>query len=338
MTDVTRFPHYHQAENVVTNHVMVMLRTVYKASPKLFEGLLRALCGDEVTVGPSFSQQFAGAHSIPDGLILQEPLAVFIETKLGAYLNQAQLTAHCRTIAERTRNRGENYLIALTTGEAGRTVPTEVRETARDLGIEIVETSFRELVELVGALRVHDVELGEVIQEFTDFIYAQGLVPRQDQVMVGLLAGTSWQANRDCGVYFEPADRNPKWQRASFLGLYHGKQVSHVGRIATVVVGVEDGIGAVAFETPEVGALDDRQRAAIRTCIDAAQAYFPDFQKNRHRYYLVDGFALAGFRKTTPGGMMGLRYFDLEVIAGRRVPAGAAGTEVAALLAGKTFE
>lgn len=35
MTEVTRFPHYHQAENVVTNHVMVMLRMVYKASPKL---------------------------------------------------------------------------------------------------------------------------------------------------------------------------------------------------------------------------------------------------------------------------------------------------------------
>ncbi|WP_331325988.1 hypothetical protein [Methylorubrum populi] len=71
---MTRFPRYHQAENVVTNHVMVMLRMLYNASPKLLEGLLQALCADEVTVGPRFSQQVAGAHSVPDGLILQEPL------------------------------------------------------------------------------------------------------------------------------------------------------------------------------------------------------------------------------------------------------------------------
>lgn len=337
MTEVTRFPHYHQAENVATNHVMVMLRTVYKTSPKLFEGLLRALCGDELTVGPSFTQQFAGAHSIPDGLILQEPLAVFIETKLGAHLNQAQLAAHCRTIAERAKNRGENYLIALTTGEAGRTVPPEVAATAREQGIEIVETSFRELVELVGAMRVHDVELGEVIQEFTDFIYAQGLVPRQDQTMAAMLAGTSWQANRDHGVYYEPADRNPKWHRASFMGLYHGKRVSHVGRISTVAVGIEDDTGAMRFEAPEVGTLTDDGRAAVRACIVAAQAYYPAFQANRHRYYVVDGFAPAEFVKISPGGMMNFRYFDLEAVVGCRVPIGASGADVAGMLAGKTF-
>lgn len=82
MTEVTRFPHYHQAENVVTNHVMVLLRMIYNASPKLLEALLQALCADEITVGPRFSQQIAGAHSVPDGLIMQEPLAVFVETKL----------------------------------------------------------------------------------------------------------------------------------------------------------------------------------------------------------------------------------------------------------------
>ncbi len=82
---------------MVTNHVMVMLRMIYNASPKLLEGLLQALCADEVTVGPRFSQQVAGAHSVPDGLILQEPLAVFVETKLGSAADPHQLQRHCRT-------------------------------------------------------------------------------------------------------------------------------------------------------------------------------------------------------------------------------------------------
>lgn len=338
MTEVTRFPHYHQAENVVTNHVMVMLRTVYKQSPKLLEGLLQALCGNELTVGPSFSQQVAGAHSIPDGLILQAPMAIFIETKLGAHLNHTQLAAHCRTIAERAQNRGGNYLIALTTGEAGRTVPPEVAATADEHKIIIVETSFRDLVEQVATLRYHDVDLDEVIQEFVDFIYAQGLVPRQDQFVVGMLTGTSWEANRDYGVYYEPVDRNPKWQRARFLGLYHHKQISHVGRIETAVFAIEDETGTLHFETPEVGVLDDGKRAAIRACIDAAQEYYPDFQSGRHRYYVVDAFTPTDFRKVSPGGMMGHRYFDVEVVAGSRVPAGASGAAVAALLDGKRYE
>jgi len=337
MTDITRFPHYHQTENVVTNHVMVMLRTIYKESPKLLEGLLQALCDTELTVGPSFSQQVAGSHSIPDGLILQEPMAIFIETKLGAHLNHTQLAAHCTSIAARATNRGGNYLIALTTGEAGRTVPAEVLAMADEQGIIIVETSFRDLVEQVAALRDHDVDLTEVIQEFVDFIYAQGLVPRQDQFVVGMLTGTSWEANRDRGVYYEPVERNPKWQRARFLGLYHHKQVSHVGRIETVAVAVEDAGGILQFEKPEVGILDDRQRAAIRACVDDAQAYYPDFQASRHRYYVVDAFTPTGFRKVSAGGMMGHRYFDVEAAAGSRVPTGASGAAVAALLDGKIY-
>lgn len=337
MTEITRFPHYHQAENVVTNHVMVMLRMIYRESPKLFEGLLRALCGDEITVGPSFSQQVAGTHSIPDGLILQEPMAIFVETKLGPHLDHAQIAAHCKTIQERAQGRKGNYLIALTTGEASQGLPTEVVETARSEGIKIVETSFGAVVDQLGALRIHDVDLGEIVQEFADFIYAQGLVPRRDQSVAAMLTGTSWQANRDHGVYYEPADRNPKWQRASFLGLYHDKQVSHVGRIVAVAVAVEDEAGEMNFETLELGTLDDAQRAAVRACVDAAQAYYPDFQANRHRYYVVDGFSPSGLRKASPGGMMGHRYLDVEAVAGTRVPAGASGAEVAALLDGKTY-
>lgn len=337
MTEVTRFPHYHQAENVVTNHVMVMLRMIYRESPKLFEGLLRALCGDEVTVGPSFSQQVAGTHSIPDGLILQEPMAIFVETKLGPHLDHSQLAAHCKTIEARTQGRKGNYLIALTTGEAGQAVPPEVTETAHAQGIKIVETSFGALIDQLGALPIHDVDLGEIVQEFADFISAQGLLPRREQSVAAMLTGTSWQANRDHGVYYEPADRNSKWQRASFLGLYHDKRISHVGRIVAVAVAVEDETGEMVFETPETGTLDDARRAAVRTCIDAAQAYYPDFQMKRHRYYVVDGFSPTGLRKTSPGGMMGHRYLDVELVAGTRAPSGASGAVVAALLDGKTY-
>lgn len=138
MPEVTRFPHYHQAENVVTNHVMVMLRMLYEVSPKLLEALLRALCADEVTVGPRFSQQVSSAHSVPDGLVLQEPLAVFVETKLGAAFDPAQLRRHCQTIVERLPGQKGSFLVSLTSGQSGQAIPAEVERMARDNGITVV--------------------------------------------------------------------------------------------------------------------------------------------------------------------------------------------------------
>lgn len=337
MPEVTRFPHYHQAENVVTNHVMVMLRMLYEASPKLLEALLRALCADEVTVGPRFSQQVSGAHSVPDGLVLQEPLAVFVETKLGAASDPAQLRRHCRTIVERLPGRKGSFLISLTSGQSGQAIPAEVERMARDNGITVVPATFGDLVAHVGALPVTDLALRETLQEFTDFVFAQDLVPRDEQFMVAVLTGTSWRENLAHGVYYEPVDRSPKWRRAAFLGLYYDKGVSHVGRLATAVAAVRGDAGEIVFDEPETGTLDEGHRDAIQRVIAAAQDYYPGLEGSRHRYYVVDAFASTTFRKVSPGGMMGHRYFDIEAIGGTRLQPRAPGATAARALEDKSF-
>lgn len=337
MAEVTRFPHYHQAENVVTNHVMVMLRMLYDAAPPLLEGLLQALCTDEVSVGPRFSQQIAESHSVPDGLILQEPLAIFVETKLGASFNNDQLKRHCQSIVDRLPGRTNNFLIALGTGLSGFQIPTEVATIAHEHNIKVVASSFSDLLSALTVLPKTDHNMDDAIQEFADFIYAQNLVPREDQFIVAMLTGTSWRENLAYGVYYEPAERNPKWQRAAFLGLYHDRQISHVGRIITAVVAVEDENGEIIFEAPEKGNLNDQQRQQIRDVIKAAQSYYPDFQQERHRFYVVDGFESVDFRKQTPGGNMGHRYFDIEELSGQRLTAHASGSVAAKVLNGLSF-
>lgn len=338
MASVTRFPHYHQAENVVTNHVMVLLRMLYNASPNLLEALLQAVCTDEVTVGPRFSQQVGGTYSVPDGLILQEPLAVFVETKLGSAANPDQLQRHCQTIVERLPGRKGSFLISLTSGQTGQqVVPKEVAAIAREHSITVVAATFGELVTQIAQLPVADLALRETLQEFSDFVFAQGLVPREDQFMAAMLTGISWRENLAYGVYYEPVDRSPKWQRAAFLGLYHDKQVSHIGRIVAVVPAMQDDTGGIAFGDPEIGMIDDARRNAVRDIIKAAQDYYPGLESVRHRYYLVDAFSPTEFRKVSPGGMMGHRYFDIEEIGGTRLPSDAAGSLAAQVLAGRTF-
>ncbi|MCJ2007485.1 hypothetical protein [Methylobacterium sp. J-092] len=337
MAQVTRFPHYHQTENVVTNHVMVMLRMLYEASPKLLEALLRALCAEEVTVGPRFSQQIHGAHSVPDGLIAQDPLAVFVETKLGSLPNPGQLARHCQTIVDRLPGRKGSFLLSLTAGQAGLALPGEVTDMAAAHGVTVVPVTFGELVDQLAELPGADLVLRATLQEFADFIFAQGLVPRQSQIMVAMLTGISWRENLAHGVYYEPIDRSPKHARAAFLGLYHDKQVSHVGRIVTAVGAMHDDTGEMIFDKPESGKLDDAGRQAIRDVVAAAQAYYPGLEASRHRYYVVDGFAPTNFRKVSGGGMMGHRYFDIESMGGRRLPERATGTLAAGALDGLTY-
>ncbi len=342
MASVTRFPHYHQAENVVTNHVMVMLRMLYNASPSLLESLLQAVCADaQITIGPRFSQQVAGAHSVPDGLILQEPLAVFVETKLGSDANPDQLQRHCQTIVERLPGRKGSFLISLTSGQARplqQVIPDKVAEMAREHSITVVPATFGDLVIQLTQLPVSNLALRETLQEFADFVFAQGLIPREDQFMVAMLTGTSWRENLAHGVYYEPIDRSPKWRQAAFLGLYHDKCVSHVGRIVAAVSAIQDDTGQIAFDEPETGTIDDTRRQAVRDVIKAAQAYYPGLESVRHRYYLVDEFSPTDFRKATPGGMMGHRYFDIEEIGGTRLGLDAPGSAAAQALKDRTFD
>jgi hypothetical protein len=340
MASVTRFSHYHQAENVLTNHVMVLLRTLYKASPNFLAALLQAVCTDEVTVGPRCSQQIVGSDSVPDGLILQEPLAVFVETKLGSAANPDQLQRHCQTIVKRLPGRKGNFLISLTSGQAGQQViPKEVAAIAREHKITVVAATFGELVTQIAQLNIADLALQETLQEFSDFISAQGLVPREDQFMAAMLTGTSWQDNAKYGVYYEPVDRSPKWQRASFLGLYHNKHVSHIGRIVAVVSAMQNDNNEIVFDEPEKGGeINAARKETVQKIIKAPRNYYPELGSARHRYYLVDAFSETTFTKRSPGGMMGHRYFDIEEIRGEPLAPESAGSKAAQALDGRSFD
>jgi hypothetical protein len=67
------------------------------------------------TIGLIFDQQVKGSHSVPDALISQKPLRMFIETKLGDGLWRDQIERHIASITGNPAEQGgETYLIGLT--------------------------------------------------------------------------------------------------------------------------------------------------------------------------------------------------------------------------------
>lgn len=63
----------------------------------------------------------------------------------------------------------------------------------------------------------------------------------------------------------------------------------------TAVGAIQDDTGAMVFDKPKTGTLDDPGRQAIRDVVAAAQAYNLGLEALRNRYYVVDGFAPTNF-------------------------------------------
>ena len=67
--------------------------------------------------------------------------------------------------------------------------------------------------------------------------------------------------------------------------------------------------GVVNF-TEETGRLTDDHRRRIRSAVEETPYY--DLKGDPSRFYLVDSFIPTDAKKTSPGGIMGLRYLDLS--------------------------
>jgi hypothetical protein len=93
---ITLFSGYSQKENRVTNYCLLILKMLYEENPKYLGQVLTALIGENVAdrVGVSFRQQEKKKSSVPDGLIVQAALTVYLETKNYDWFYDAQVGNH----------------------------------------------------------------------------------------------------------------------------------------------------------------------------------------------------------------------------------------------------
>ena len=338
MTAINHFQTYSQRENHVTNNTMLMLRHVYRTSPRLLEKVLQALLEeDEVEIGPRFEQQVGGAHSIPDAVLSHKPLHVYLEAKYGDGLYDDQLERHMRSISKNEHPTNSAFLIGLTRNATNEDDDERWKGKALEHGIAFAAASYRKLLESLEDACRAEPDLSEILDDYQTFIGGEGLLPDQHRKLVAMLCGQSWRENIAHGAYFEPAHRNPKWTRAHFVGVYRQKRVSYVGRLAAAVVCYEKD-GELVVQSQEFGLLTDGHKNRIQAIIEAA-TYYPGFAESSHRYYVVDQFVETDLRKISPGPMLGHRYFDIAELAGvDQLSQDASSEEVAMMLRGATYQ
>lgn len=335
MSRVSYFQRFSQPENHATNNTLLVLKYFYQSSPVKIQRVLTSLLEKDLSIGLTFQQQVKGEASVPDALIIQEPMRIFIETKRGGDLDSGQIRRHFKSIAHAARIGCAEVLIGLTKEQIADSDRKSLVAEASLKGITFAAVTFTQIVE---ALRTQcadfERELLDVVEDYEDSLAEQGLLEERNQWLVVFPSGTSIAENARFGLYYEPPSR-PCKRNYRFIGLYEGKTVQYVGTVEAIAV-TSYREGALGL-TEEVGRLTDAHRKRIRRAIEETPYY--DLKGNPHRFYLVDSFIPTAAKKVTRGGIWGLRYLDLSKIVPTYNPRKDYTTEeLAAALKGATWE
>ncbi len=337
MSYVSYFQRFSQAENHATNNTLLILRYFYQSSPLKLQNVLTSLTDTELAIGVTFDQQIKGIASVPDALISQEPLNIYIETKVGENLDIDQIKRHLISISEALPRAAMPILIGLTKEAISPEQRAECIKSADEKKIGFASVTFTEVVE---ALRTqcepYEAVLTNIIDDYENFLASENLLETRNTKMAVFPCGTSFEDNKQYGLYYEPISRRRRLKASKILGIYRNKKVELVGTIQAVAncTYVDGDVRVDSEETS--GNLTHEQRRRVKEVIENTGYY--DL-KAEHRFYLVDSFTETNLRKTSPGGLMGLRYLDIGEIIGTDFDAHRNYTtsEIAALLSGKTF-
>lgn len=331
MTQVHYFPRYSQRENFETNNTLLLLYQLYNFNRFRFERFLSKLLGEAnaetdsaLELGLQIKQQVGTGTSVVDGYLYQSNLRIAIETKRSAESFSAdQLHRHLSGFAQSS----SGFLILLSPERVRLDGPIwkKLVDDARAKNVILVPVTFESLIAAAsGCLNDYDEEMRALVADYEGFCSDEDLLPIDRWTLFVPPCGQSHEINVAQRLYFCPAS----WSRrkARYLGVYHDKAVRHIGTIAKVVeCAVTD--GKVEGETVP---LDNDERMRIAAASHAANDQHGWDLAAGHQFFLCDHMCDTLFRKSSLGGIMGHRYFDLRDY----FPGGVAGelTEVAECL------
>jgi hypothetical protein len=312
-SDITLFSGYSQRENRTTNYCLLVLKMLYEENPKFLGEVLSNLIDEELAdvVGVHFRQQMRKKGSVPDGLILQRPFTIYIETKNFDWFYDGQFEQHLAAL--HAEGGGAKALVALGNFEA-----LSAHRFSRVEGIcaekyqgsiYFAAVSFEEFFDALPKDKVSK-NLSDTLDDFEGYLDEAGLLPRwKHRLDVVNCSGRPSEITAE-NVYICPAKGGPyNHSRARFFGMYREKSVRRVAIIEAVIDVSEDGAAKIRWknvDTPdaELLSLAVEKRNRLRSGLDPL------------RVFLLGKLYDTDFKKPTKGGMQtSKRYFDVERLA-----------------------
>jgi hypothetical protein len=336
MSRVSYFQRFSQRQNHATNNTLLLLRYFYEESPRKLQKALNEWIDVPVELGLTFQQQVRRESSVPDGLIQQSPLAIYFESKHGNDLWRDQIDRHIAGIGAGEGNASIVLLVGLTREPSSDMDEAAMREAAKRKGVVYRGLTFTRIVEdLRATCALHDEDLLRIVNDYQDFLDQEGLLDERGKRMAVIPCGTSVNENIEFNLYYEPSSRSCR-RGVGLIGVYHNKVVVAVGRLVSIGV-FKFSSGLISSVEPEVGTINNEQRDRLTLCIAKTDYY--DLGVEDMRVYFVDGFVGTNFRKMSPGGVLGIRYLNLDdIMIEERFRPTMTTNEIAEALRGKTFQ
>lgn len=307
MPSITYFQRYSTKENAVTNTTLHLFSQIYNHSPDRLKGFLSELFGNEtIPLGLDFVQQTRSDASVPDGVIHQEPVHILIETKVTAGVDSDQLIRHCRSFNPKIQG---NFLILLTKETVPDTDVATVHDTAKEYAAIFRKTTFEELCKaLENVAREHETHLKSIVNDFVAYCAEMGLLIDRRRWLSIVPCGKTFDLNEKWQMYYQPTDRG--YTPQDYLGIYTDKAVWLIGKITATYDNELDEHGTMHLKL-----FTGEDRTEFRDRIDGMiketkEQVGWDLTSGT-RFFCVANFFETEFKKTSPGGIMGGRYWDI---------------------------
>ena len=308
--EVSLFSGYGHKENRTTNYCLLILKLLYEENPKYLSEVTSRLIGEDIgsRIGVEFLQQTRKGDSVPDGIVIQKPLVVYIETKLHGEFNMDQLSRHSEALQQ--EKGAQKVLVAL-----GKFISEEQKNQFDVFEEKIKSTPENELIfaaisfeEFVEALAVDGLSKNttDAIKDFQLYLDQQNLLPtwkyRLDVVNCAKLPDDILNGE----VYMCPAQGGAySHKRSMYFGFYRNKKVEKIA-IIEAVIDVEDrATGEMRWKNVE-----GKDEAFIQKAIEKVISLRDEYPT---RVFLLGDLFDTEFRKNTRGGLMGSKvYFDVS--------------------------
>lgn len=277
------------------------MRRLYEFKPSKFRLFLEKL-GDESAdiasqLGVIFAQQIRGQGSIPDGVFRQESVMVIVETKTRTSFDPDQIRRHLDGLKK--VDRGLLILLSPTVEQ----IPNDVELKPDDK--PLLPTTFANVIKCAqDCLANHDEEMKSVVDDFEAFCSEEGLLPKDNFMLLAVPCGRSFKVNMDNHLYYCPANRTH--QNTRYLGTYTEKSIQGIGEIKKRVECTVDLKAKRVIADGLTQAEEQRILKAVPEARDVGHTI-----ENGHKFYICDKIVETDFKKKSAGGLQKHRYLDL---------------------------
>lgn len=327
---VTLFSGYSQKENRVTNYSLLMLRMLYEENPKYLGEVLAALVSEDISnhVGVSFHQQERHGSGIPDGLITQKAITVYIETKNWDWFYDKQLETHLAALNDEAQ--GLKVLLALGNFETNQLNRFDsIRSLCASKYSRTIFFQSAGFEDFLAKLKIPGLpkNLSDAVAEFEYFLNEENLLPSWKDRLDVINCAAIPEDILNGGVYMCPAEGGAySHRRARYFGMYRNKRVDHLAEIEAVVdVDLDANTTEMNWNN---GHKTDGE--LIKSAKQKVKELRPD--SGPTRVFLLGRIHSTDFQKDSSGGMQSSkRYFDVAHLGAK------SAAELADLLRGKQW-